>query len=95
MPGMASEDPGLGTGEKTPTDLPIESPDALLEGEHLPGEFSDDPAGDALSREGDTLGLRRGERLAGDALGSLDATLVEKAAKAREARTALTAAGVW
>jgi len=47
-PRQASEDPGLGTSEKTPLELPVEGLYALLEDEYLSGELGDDGSGDAL-----------------------------------------------
>jgi hypothetical protein len=89
---QASEYPSLGTGEKTPSELPVEGVDALLEGERLFGELGADRGGDVLGREGDALGLGRGEGLAGDVLGSLDAAVLEEGS---EAPLAHTADGAW
>src|SRR5215207_1315897 len=89
---QASEYPGLGTGEKTLPELPIEVVDALLEGESLFGEFGADRGGDILGREGDALGLGRGDGLPGDVLGPLDAAVLEEGG---EAPVAHTADGAW
>jgi hypothetical protein len=67
-----NEDGCLRAGEKTLPELLVEGVDAILEGEHLFGEFGDDASGYLLGRQGNALGSGCGEGLAGDAVGSLD-----------------------
>lgn len=81
MPGMANEDPGLGTGEKTLLELLVEGGYALLEGKRLAGELGGDRGGDALGRQGDVPGLGRGERLLGEGVRSLDGAVPEEGAQ--------------
>src|SRR5829696_376663 len=83
---QASEDPSLGTGEKTLVEFPIESAETLLEGEHLPSEFCGDPTGDVFCWKANAaLSFRRSEGLPSDLLGSLDAAVLEEGSEAREA----------
>jgi hypothetical protein len=56
MPGMATENPSLGTGEKTLPDLLIDALDAPLEGEHLRSELRNDARGYLLCRQSNAVG---------------------------------------
>jgi hypothetical protein len=76
--GQASEDPGLGTGEKTLLELLVEGRYAPFEGERLLSEFGTDRGGDAFGRQHNALGLGRGEGPAGEGVRSLDAAVFEE-----------------
>jgi hypothetical protein len=52
---QTSEDPSLGTGEKTLLELLVDALDALLKGEDLCSELCNDTRGYLLCRWGDTL----------------------------------------
>ncbi len=83
-PRQASEDPSLGTGEKTLLELLIQGLDTLLERERFFGELGDDPAGDAFSWQPDTtLCSCGGESLPGEGVCSLDAAVLGKALRRR------------
>jgi hypothetical protein len=49
-------------------DLVVEFGDALIEGQDIPGEFTDDVRGDVLTGQRYPLGLRRGDATKGDLL---------------------------
>lgn len=59
--GQASENPSLGRGEKTLSNLLIDALDALLEAEDIFGEFCNYARGYLLCGKGDTLSLGRGQ----------------------------------
>jgi Transposase len=86
--GQASENPGLGTGEKTLLKLPVERLNALLESERFVSKLGDDPDGDAFSWQRDALGSCGLKSLPSDALSSFDAALFEEAGETREAHSA-------
>ena len=73
---------------------PIEVVDALFEGESLFGELGADRGGDVLGREGDALGLGRGDGFVGDVLGSLDGAVFEEGGE-RLWPTRRMAEGLW
>src|ERR671912_1785040 len=58
---QASENPSLGTGEKTLPNLLVDALDALLEAEDIFGEFCNYARGYLLCGKGDTLSLGRGQ----------------------------------
>jgi hypothetical protein len=71
--GQASEDPGLGTGEKTTPELLVEGREALLESEHLFGELGDYHNGDVFCWQSNALGSGRCQSLLGESIGPFDA----------------------
>src|SRR5215210_5791763 len=75
--GKASEDPSLGTLEKTARYLLIEGGEALLEDEDLPGELRADAGGDLLGGQLDALGFRCGEGFVDQLVGSLNGAPLE------------------
>jgi hypothetical protein len=87
-PWQASEDLSLLSGEKTLLELPVESTDALLEGEYLAGEFGDDAGGDLLGGQGNRLGFSRGEGLLCESVGAFDAAVSEEGGDSLTARPA-------
>jgi hypothetical protein len=60
---QANENPSLGTGEKTLSELLIDALDALFEGEHLCGELRDDAGGHLLCGQANALGSGRAKCL--------------------------------
>src|SRR5215204_6805351 len=58
---QASENPSLGTGEKTLPNLLIDALEALLEAEHISCELCNDTRGYLLCGQGDTLSLGCGQ----------------------------------
>jgi hypothetical protein len=87
-PRQASEDPSLGTGEKTPCKLLIEGLDALLVGENLSSKLGDDCGGDFFGGQDDALRVGRGEGLLREALSSFDAAVAEEGDEALATYTA-------
>ena len=93
--GQASEDPSLGTGEKTLLKLLIENLDALLENERFLGEFGDDRGGDAFCRQDDVLGFGRSEGSPRELVDPFDAPLSEVGAQRRLWPVRRICCGLW
>jgi len=87
-PWQASDDRRLLSGEKTLSQLLVESPNALFESEHFPGELGNDGGGDVLGGQADALGVGGVEGFLSETVGPLDATVSEVRGDPFMARTA-------
>ncbi len=97
-PRQASEDPGLGTGEKTLCELLVEDLEALFEGEHLFGKLGDDRCGDFFGGQDDALRVGRTKGLPRAFFARFSAPLTPRFLRKVARRfwpTRRMAAGVW